>query len=80
MFREFYVKNVDLTLVLSFRSYKKEIFELTQEIYKTGLEKHESRLKEIQLFQERVNVTKSKTQREGIEYVYLFPPNFFFQN
>lgn len=48
-------------------SYKKEIFELTQQIYKAGLEKHEHRLKEIKAFQERVNTTKLKTQQEGIE-------------
>ncbi|KAG4080724.1 hypothetical protein HA402_013254 [Bradysia odoriphaga] len=52
--------------------YKNEIFELTQQIYKTGLEKHESRLKEIELFQERVNLTKSKTQKEGIAIVEEF--------
>lgn len=55
------------TTVLFSISYKKEIFELTQQIYKTGLAKHEGRLKEIEAFQQRVNVTKSKTQQEGIE-------------
>lgn len=53
-------------VLLLFISYKKEIFALTQQIYKTGLEKHESRLKEIESFQQRVNITKSKTQKEGI--------------
>lgn len=55
------------SIVLYSISYKKEIFELTQQIYKTGLAKHEGRLKEIEAFQKKVNVTKSKTQKEGIE-------------
>ncbi|KAJ6649517.1 Dynein regulatory complex subunit 3 [Pseudolycoriella hygida] len=52
--------------------YKKEIFELTQQIYTTGLQKHESRLQEIELFQQKVNATKKKTQKEGIEIVEKF--------
>lgn len=57
-------KLLDFPLFLT--SYRNEIYELTQRIYKIGLEQHEIRLKEIEAFKQRVDDTKANTQKEGI--------------
>lgn len=55
-------------------SLRNEVYQLTQQIYKLGLIKHEERLKEIAMYEQCVNEAKLKAQNSGIEYdliVYL---------
>lgn len=57
--------------------YRNEVYQLTQQIYKLGLEKHELRLKEISMFETCVNEAKLRAQQKGIEYgvaAYLCEP------
>lgn len=42
------------------------MYQLTQQIYKFGLEKHEIRLKEITLFNECIDEAQLKAQEDGI--------------
>ncbi|XP_063708940.1 dynein regulatory complex subunit 3-like [Culicoides brevitarsis] len=54
------------------KDYRDEAFRITQQVYKIGLEQHERRQKQIQLFMEAVKDGQITAQKKGISLIDTF--------